>query len=114
MKLTTTCILLSVVILSGCTSTSRDIPTDPEDTMIITGRVHDVHILGKKKETVTVCHFDPRFVVTVETSTGIRNLAIHSPTRTFMGVEPVGKDYRFELSKSGDTFRLRKAEKVVP
>jgi len=83
-----------------------------ETCRVIEGRVLDVHVIGTIGETVTVCHFDPRYVVSVQTAEGVRKLAIHSPARTFEGANPVGRDFRFHLAKSGDHFLLEKAQEM--
>jgi hypothetical protein len=82
--------------------------------MLIVGKVVDVHMLGTKDEQVTICHFDARFVVCLETDEGKRNLAIHSPEKTFAGTDPIGSTYRFYLKKTNVGFLLVKAEKVLP
>jgi hypothetical protein len=53
-------------------------------------------------------------VVALQTENGVKKLAIHSPAKTFMGVDPVGKSYRFYLSKSDKHFLLEKVEEIRP
>ncbi len=81
---------------------------------IIAGRVLDVHMLGKIEEEVTICHVDPRYVVVVQTEDGLARFAIHSPAKTFSGEAPVGKSYRFYLSRSGNGFMLERVETIIP
>jgi len=105
----------AVVITCGCGShyteaASKEVAKKAQ----VVGRVVDVHMLGEREEVVTICHVDPRFVVTVETDDGERKLGIHSPARTFMGSDPVGKSYTFYLSQSGNRFLLEKAQEIVP
>lgn len=74
----------------------------------------DVHFMGEQDEEVTVCHFDPVFVVVVRTDDGERRLAIHSPSKTFVDEEPIGKKYRFIIGKSKSGLLLEKTERVKP
>jgi hypothetical protein len=100
---------------SGVDSQRANLASQPEaKTVQIVGRVLEVHMLGEKEETVTVCHFDPRYVVTVETESGAKKLGIHSPAQTFMGENPVGRSYRFYLSKTNNQFYLEKVEVMGP
>jgi len=89
---------------------NQNIKTD----RIVAGRVLDIHMLGSIEETVTVCHFDPRYVVVVQTETGVKRLAIHSPALTFMEANPVGKRYRFHLSKRDRHFLLGEVVRIEP
>jgi hypothetical protein len=71
-------------------------------------------MLGEIEEAVTVCHFDPQYVVAVQTESGVKKLAIHSPAKTFMGADPVGKSYRFHLSKYDNHYLLVNVEETKP
>jgi hypothetical protein len=108
--------IAAAMMSSACDSTrvkpisERQIKTD----QVIAGRVLDVHMLSEIEEAVTVCHFDPQYVVAVQTESGLKKLAIHSPAKTFMGADPVGKSYRFHLSKSDKHFLLEKVEEIRP
>jgi len=112
LRRTSVIMLFIAVGLSGCVSAPEKLTVD--DTIIFAGVVQNIHMLGEKREAVIICDFNPGFVVSVQTGRVIRNLAIHSPTRTFMGRDPVGKNYKFELSRFDSMLQLRKVEEVSP
>jgi hypothetical protein len=80
--------------------------------LFITGRVLDVHMAGEIKEEAIVCSPDAHYIVAIKTENGVKKLLIHSPAKTFMGADPVGKNYRFRLTKSDKHFLLEKAEEI--
>jgi len=109
------CCFVTILLVAGC-SPQRAEPSlqqSAEDTLIV-GKVIDLHVLGTKKEQVTICSIDPRFVVCLETDEGARNLAIHSPAMTFAGKDPTGVKYRFHLKKTNGGFLLVNAEEILP
>jgi hypothetical protein len=107
-----TLLLISIaaaILASACVSrrikpvSERQIKTD----QIIAGRVLDVHMIGEMEETVMVCDFDPQYAVAVQTETGVKKLAIHSPAKAFMAADPVGKSYRLTFpQKSGHMIKF--------
>ena len=83
-------------------------------TLVIEGRIEEIHTLGTRDETVLQCDVDPCFVVVVRTGEGETRLAIHSPAKTFSGDPPIGKRCRFRLERSGSRYVLKGVETLAP
>jgi hypothetical protein len=109
MRRTFLLVSIAAAMMSSACDSTRVKPISKQQIKtyeVIAGRVLDVRMLGEVEEKVTVCHFNPQFVVAVQTESGVKKLAIHSPAKTFMGEDPVGKSYRFHLSKYDNHYRL--------
>jgi hypothetical protein len=108
--------IATLTAISACSSKRVQpiLEQKSEFTKIISGKIIDIHMLGTTNDSVFVCHFDPQFVVSIQTDEGIDKIAIHSPAQLLLGEESVGKYYRFYLSKSDNQFMLNKIEEIKP
>ena len=107
-------LVLSILATIGCSQqqTEASLRRSTNETIVV-GKVIDIHLLGSKQEQVTICHFDPRYVIALQTDNGQTNLAIHSPTQAFTGSNPIGKVYSFCLKRNGNLFLLLKATETA-
>jgi hypothetical protein len=101
-------VLLGVLFfLAGCGAAAR-----APSARTFEGEVLSVHMLGQHHEAVTICHFDPRYVVTVRTANGTERLAVHSPVLEFGGEPPIGARYRFRLEQHDQRWVLDRPERL--
>lgn len=95
-----------------------------ENYVVFRATVRFVQPLSQIKEPTILVHFDSRFALALDVETACPNsgiiqpgdrvvLAIHSPSKIFIGEDPIGKTFFFTAEKIKDEKGIRLANLTV-